>query len=72
MAPLAQENNPDRQCIGHAQSFALRLAMARGPAPGGFKLLRQMAVVRSNLALPAKTPDTLSVHCCPYNSESMR
>lgn len=54
------------------KALVVRLAIARRPAAGGFKLLRQMAVVRSNLALPAKTPDTLSIHCCPYNSESMR
>ncbi|KOG02156.1 hypothetical protein ALO46_102612 [Pseudomonas syringae pv. solidagae] len=28
VAPLAQENNPDRQCTGHAQSLVRRLAMA--------------------------------------------
>ncbi|RML72328.1 hypothetical protein ALP63_102374 [Pseudomonas syringae pv. aceris] len=42
VAPLAQENNPDRQCTGHAQSRALRLAMARGPAAGAFTPLRWM------------------------------
>ncbi|KPW08983.1 hypothetical protein ALO42_102694 [Pseudomonas syringae pv. atrofaciens] len=44
VAPLAQENNPDQQCTGHAQSLVVRLTIARRPAAGGFKLSRQMAL----------------------------
>ncbi|RML50104.1 hypothetical protein ALQ93_102433 [Pseudomonas syringae pv. pisi] len=72
VAPLAQENNPDQQCTGHAQNRALRLAMARGPAAGDFTPLRWMVWVRSSQVLPAQTPDTLSIRCCTDNNESMR
>ncbi|KPW22426.1 hypothetical protein ALP66_103156 [Pseudomonas amygdali pv. photiniae] len=56
VAPLAQENNPDQQCTGHAQSPAVTLATAQSLA---CRLLRRIA---SRLIADASDPRRRT-HC---------
>ncbi|KAA8697659.1 hypothetical protein F4W67_02000 [Pseudomonas caricapapayae] len=70
MAPLAQENNPDQQCTGHAQSpvgpscFSGRLILQ------AFRAIAPACACAGKPDSRTEVPNTLSIRCCPDNSES--